>query len=126
VCYNGNRRKNKWGYKYSGNLGVLNGVKYSIKADWTGGSHSKEKNYSSLEKRDQLLVKSAGKKVLIQIGKTISSTLRIYDVKGRLWWEPNISQIPGEYAWQPVNGGMYLVRFTDKENVIIKRFMVAK
>jgi len=74
---------------------------------------------------DQLLVKSAGKKVSIQIGKTKAPTLRIYDLKGTLCREPKISQT-GKYTWQPVNGGMYLVRLTDKENVITKPFMAVK
>jgi hypothetical protein len=118
--------KNKWGYKYSGNLGVLNGVKYSIKADWTGGTSIHAKNNSSMGMHDQLSVKSAGKKVSIQIGKATAYNLRIYDVKGRLSWEPKISQPTGRYTWHPVSGGMYLVRLTDKENVITKRLMVAK
>ena len=118
--------KNNWGYKYTGKLGVLNGVKYIIKADWTGGAYINEKNNYSMGIHDQLWVKSAGQKVLIRIRKALSYNLRIYDAKGRLCWEPNSSQITGEYTWQPVNGGMYLVRLTDKKNVINKRFIVAK
>jgi hypothetical protein len=118
--------KNKWGYNYTGNLGVLNGVAYSIKADWMEGSYISKKNNSSLRIHDQLWVKSAGKKVIIQMRKATSSNVRIYDVKGRLCCEPKFSQIPGEYTWQPVHGVMYLVRLTDKENVITKHFLVVK
>jgi hypothetical protein len=118
--------KNKWGYKYTGKLGVLNGVKYSIKADWTGGAYINEKNNHSMEMHDQLWAKSEGEKIIIETGKTTSYYVRIYDAKGRLCWEPNISQKTGEYTWQPVNGGMYLVRLTDKKNVITKRFLVVK
>jgi hypothetical protein len=114
------------GYEYTGNLGVLNGVKYSIKADWTVGVKINEKNNSAWGMHDQLWAKSEGKKIIIETGKTTSYGVRIYDAKGRLCWEPKISQITGEYTWQPVNGGMYLVRLTDKKKVITKRFMVVK
>jgi hypothetical protein len=90
------------------------------------GSYISKKNNSSLRIHDQLWVKSAGKKVIIQMRKATSSNVRIYDVKGRLCCEPKFSQIPGEYTWQPVHGGMYLVRLTDKENVITKHFLVVK
>jgi hypothetical protein len=118
--------KVKWGYKYSGKLGVLNGVKYSIKADWAGETYSHEKKNSSEGKYDQLWVKSAEKKVIIQVGKTNPYTVRIYDAKGRLCWVPEVSQLPGEYVWQPLNGGMYVVRLSDKENVITKPCIIAK
>jgi hypothetical protein len=118
--------KRKWGYKCTGKLGVLNGVKYSIKADWTGAAYIHEKKNYSEGMYDQLRVKSEDKKVFIQIGKTKPFNLRIYDAKGRLCWERKSSQMTGEYIWQPMNGGMYVVRLADKENIITNRTMIAK
>jgi hypothetical protein len=118
--------KNKWGYKYTGKLGVLNGVKYSIKADWTGGASINERNNLTIGIHGRLLVKSTGQKLLIRIGKSSSDRLSIYDIKGRLCYEPNRSQITGVYVWQPANTGMYVIRLMDKEKVITKSIMLTK
>jgi hypothetical protein len=121
-----NSEKNKWGYKYTGNRGVLNGVKYSIKADWMGETYIDTKNNSPIGMRDQLLVQSTGGMVLIQVGTKTVSALMIYDVNGRFCWAAKYSRMTGIYTWQPEHGGMYLVRFTDKKNVITKRFIIVK
>jgi hypothetical protein len=118
--------KNKWGYEYTGNLGVLNGVKYSVKADLAGATTIRERNNPLMSGRDRLWAKTDGKKILIEKGKSASRIVKVYDAKGNLRQQPAISQLTGEYAWRPVSGGMYVVRLSDKENVVTKRIIIAK
>jgi hypothetical protein len=116
--------KRESGYEYTGKLGVLNGVKYSIKADWFQGVNIVEKNGTIRGMHDQLWVKS-GKEVLIRVGTTLPYTLRIFDLKGRLCWAPGISS-SGEYIWRPVNYGIYVVRLTNNKSVITKQCIAKK
>jgi hypothetical protein len=118
--------KKEYGYEYSGKLEVLNGVEYSIKADWGEGTAIRTRSNSAIATHNRLSVKSEGKKVSIQIETTRAYTLKIFDVKGRLRWQPERSQTTGKHTWQPENGGMYLVRLAFKKNVINKRFMVVR
>ena len=101
-------------------------AQYSIKATWREETHIHANNNYSIEMNEKHLVMLTGKKAIIQMIQKKSYNVGIYDLKGRLCAQTDISQRTGKYTWQPVNGGMYLIQLMNRENVITKRYMVVK
>jgi hypothetical protein len=114
-----------WYYEYSGQLEVLNGVEYTIKADWKNtGINSNNDLYSGAF--DRLVVNREGNNISICVKNTTPYKLKIFNVKGRLCWEPKTSQTVEEYIWQPKNTGIYIVYLESGKDILTKRFAVVK
>ncbi len=114
-----------WYYEYSGQLEVLNGVEYTIKADWnlTGIYSNNGLNSGALVR---LVVNVGRENIFIYVRSLQPYKIKIYDVKGRLCWEPKTSQTVEKYIWQPKSTGMYIVCLESGKDVLTKRFTVVK
>ena len=103
----------------------LNGVEYSIQADWNEtGIYSN--NIFTSGVRDRLLVNAGRKDISIQVKNQLPYKLRIYDVQGRLCWEPKAINAIGKYTWRPESAGMYIVCLESGKDILTKRFSVVK
>ena len=114
-----------WGYEYSGLLEVLNGVEYTIQADWneTGIFSNNSYNSGALER---LVVNAGSKSISIYVKNITPYKLKIYDVKGKLCWQPITSRTIKKYTWQPESAGMYIVCLESGRDVLTKRVTVVK
>ena len=109
--------------EYGGKLEVLNGIPYSIQATWdVTDIHAKDK----MGIRDRFAVNKMGKNVYINVGKASPKSLKVYNVRGRLCWEPKISKTNGLYTWQPQGAGMYLIRLESGKDILTKRITIVK
>lgn len=118
--------KGQWDYIYSGQLEVLNGVEYSIQADWNETGIFSYNNVKS-GTHDRLLVNTGRKDILICVKNNLPYTLRIYDVQGRLCWEPKTPHATnGKYIWRPESAGMYIVCLESGKDILTRRFTVVK
>jgi hypothetical protein len=114
--------KAKWGYEYTGNLGVLNGVKYSIKAELTGEtSVSKDKAMQKLIKISPIENNLSGKTDI-----PVSCNSRLYDLTGRLRWESGNSQIDRANIRYPMIGAGVVISNSGKENGSSKSIITSK
>lgn len=116
--------KKSWGYKYTSNLEVLNGVEYTIKATWDATNiYAISKDLFNSER---LRVNIINQKVFIRVNSVKPYNLKIYDVRGRLCWEPNASCSTKLFTWQPKGAGMYVVRLESGKNIYTRRLTVVK
>ncbi len=117
--------KGNWYYEYSGQLEVLNGVDYTIKADWKPtGIYSNNSLHQKV--LDRLVVNREGKNVFICVNNILPYKLKIFDVKGKLCWEPEVSKAIKKYTWLPESAGMYIVCLESSTGILTKRFTVIK
>ena len=114
-----------WFYEYSGQLEVLNGVEYTIKADYNLTGILSQNGFLS-DAPDRLLINREGKSFSIGVKNAMPYKLKIYNVKGRLCWEPRTSQTVEKYIWQPKSTGMYIVCLESGREILTKRFTVVK
>ena len=104
---------------------MLNGVEYTIQADWNEtGIYSN--NIFNSGVHDRLLVNAGRKDILIYVKNPMPYKLRIYDIQGRLCWEPETPQTNGKYTWRPESAGMYIVCLESGKDILTKRFTVVK
>lgn len=114
-----------WGYEYSGQLSVLNGVEYSITANWNMTDiFSKESLHSGII--DGLIIDASGKSVSICVKSLQPYSFTIHDLKGTVCREPAIPLTTEKYLWQPESSGMYIIRIQSGRKIISKRFTVVK
>ena len=114
-----------WYYEYSGQLEVLNGVEYTIKADYNLTDIHSQNGFLS-GALDRLVVNREGKNISICVKNNLPYKLKIFNVKGRLCWEPKTSQTVEKYIWQPKSTGMYIVCLESGKDILTKRFTVVK
>ncbi len=114
-----------WGYKYSGLIEVLNGVEYSMQADWNI-TDIFTNNTLHAESPERLAVNAGRKTVSIRVRSMQPYNLKIYNLQGKLCWEPYTSQAVEKYLWQPDSPGMYIVRLESGKDILTKRFTVVK
>ncbi len=114
-----------FGYEYSGKLEVLNGIEYSIQADWNISDIYTE---NALPKGtfNQLTVNVGRNSVAVCVRNKEPYKLRIYNVKGELCWEPNTFHADGKYLWQPKSTGMYIVFLESGRDILTERFTVVQ
>ena len=115
----------QWEYIYSGPLEVLNGVEYTIQADWNETGIYSNHSYNS-GALDRLMVNAGMGSISIYIRNEQPCKLRIFDIQGRLCWEPVTSQVKEKYTWQPESAGMYILYLESGRDIITKRFTVVK
>lgn len=107
---------------YSGKLEVLNGISYTIQATWNEAFILA----SQVSLHNQFNLFMNNRSVIIKTGTAQVQSLKIFDLKGRLCWEPRIDKYQSQYSWQPLSCGAYIVRIAAHNEVLTKRITVAQ
>jgi len=108
---------------YSGKLEVLNGISYTIKAEWQGQGIF---DLTEAAVRQQLAIVMQNKNVRINTGNLPVKQLQVYTVQGKLCWEPKVNEIARHYSWKPDCAGMYVVRLVCGKNSFTVPLSVVK
>jgi len=114
-----------WGYEYTGQLEVLNGVEYTIQADWNITDIAMNP-HSKMGVSGLLVVQVEGNTATIRAGNLPPYSMKIFDLQGSLCWEPQTSPTTVIYRWQPESPGMYFVWMKSGKDILTKRFTVVK
>jgi hypothetical protein len=106
-------------YEYSGNLDVLNGVEYTIEAEWenTGIIALKKGLYNT----EEFSVTLKNRIVFINVTNPEPFSLAVHDLKGRLCWTPKTTRSITRYTWKPSAHGMYIVRLKAGNDIVTRR-----
>ena len=67
-----------------------------------------------------------GRKVLIRVNNTKPYNLKIFNMRGRVCWQPNTSQSTKQYTWQPNGTGMYIVYLESGKDIYTRRLTIVK
>ncbi len=109
---------------YGGKLEVLNGIAYTIKADWESvGIY--EMTQKQIRKQLSINIMN-NKKVRINIGKLPVKNIHVYNMQGKLCWKVKTSQEMKQYNWQPASAGMYVVRLGFEKEIYTQRLTIVK
>ncbi len=114
-----------WSYEYSGQVEVLNGVKYSIKADWDITDIQSMKDIIP-GVSEGLAVQAGRKDISICVKGALPYSLSVFTIQGKRCWEPATPQISGKYRWQPESTGMYIVCLKSGKSVETERLVVVE
>ena len=111
--------KTSFGYDYSGQLEVQNGVEYTIEADWenTGIIASNTGLYNT----NVFSVTMKNNKVFINVSNPEPYSLAVHDLKGRLCWTPKTTRGINRFSWEPSSPGMYIVRLKSGNEIVTRR-----
>jgi len=117
--------KTNYDYKYSGQLSVLNGVAYTIKAEWAGTGINA---INSMHKRPaiRLAANTGSNSISIYVNHAKPYTLKIFDMRGKLCWEPCAVNPAHQYTWQPKSDGMYILCLQSGIKSISQLFTVVR
>jgi hypothetical protein len=110
--------------EYSGKLEVLNGIAYTVSATWDVTDIDMTTQPGGLH--DQFAVTMVGKNVTMNVGKASPQSLQVFDARGRLCWNANLSNTTERYTWQPQSAGMYLIRVKSGKDILTRRITVTK
>ena len=109
---------------YGGPLEVLNGISYTVKAEWEAVGIYK---MTKAQIRKQLSINIMNNKnVRINIGKLPVKNLQIYTMQGKLCWKTKTSEATKQYIWQPKSAGMYVVRLGLEKDIYTQRLTIVK
>jgi hypothetical protein len=108
--------------KYSGKLEVLNGISYTITAVWDEAGIIA--GQAALYNQVSLLAKN--KTIIINTGAVQLQRLQVFDMKGRLCFEPRITTNSSQFVWTPQSRGAYIVRLMSKNESYTKKITVAQ
>jgi hypothetical protein len=109
---------------YSGKLEVLNGISYTIKAEWQGQGVLE---FTKANIRQQLAINILNNKnVHINTGALPVQRLQIYTMQGKLCWEPKTSGATKQYSWKPDGAGMYVIRLVCGKDSYTHRISIVK
>lgn len=108
--------------KYSGKLEVLNGIPYTIKATWDNTDILA--SHLNIFNKFNIVIKN--RTVIIKPGVSSVKSLRIYDLKGKLCYAPDISTNTkiSHYIWQPMSAGAYIIRIASNSDVLTKHITI--
>lgn len=113
---------NKTFPKYSGKLEVLNGIAYTIKAKWEmtpvlASQVTIQHQYSKILNY---------RKVLINTGSAVIKSLKIFDLKGRLCYNPLISKNNSQFLWQANSSGAYVIQIVSARESLQRQITLIK
>ncbi len=74
----------------------------------------------------QLIVTAERHHISFIVKNVLKHDLKIYNLQGKLCWEPETCNLSGVYTWQPICGGMYLAHIESNDTRITKRFLFVK
>ncbi len=111
--------KINFGYHYSGQLEVLNGVEYTIEADWgnTGIIASNKGLYNT----NVISITTKSNAVFITVTNSEPYSLAVHDVKGRLCRASKTTLGINKFTWEPSSPGMYIVRLKSGNDIVTRR-----
>ncbi|MBN1984277.1 MAG: T9SS type A sorting domain-containing protein [Chitinivibrionales bacterium] len=114
--------KKCWGFEYSGNLSVLNGAMYTIKARWDESSVTEQ---SRPLPKHPLIVKKTDCSLCVSIHPDNASLVSIFDTHGRLYFSSGI-RLSHQLNWQFPSHGIYLIRFQSKKMVTTQKIVIVR
>jgi hypothetical protein len=82
------------------------------------------KNGSKPASPVNLTVTGSTKKVSFAVKSSLPYTLKIFDVHGRLCWEPQASLSSGIYTWQPACPGLYVAHLETGSSAIVQKVLI--
>lgn len=108
-------------WEYSGKIEVLNGIAYTIQVTWDA-TDILAHNTPSIA--DRFAMSKAGKTVYFAVGTGDVRLLQVFDLKGRVCWEPKLVKGVETYSWQPGSAGLYIVKIGSGKEALFKRLTV--
>lgn len=111
-------------YEYSGNLDVLNGVKYEIEAEW-GVTNIFAKNNSLNDINGLNIIRKNGS-VIFNVNNADLYEIQVHNMMGRIVWNSQATKGYQQFSWTPESSGMFIVSLKSESFTSAKRIMITR